>query len=113
MNYVHYLARGKGKKLEAMRTGLPLPSFDSLMFLPGQVASLPLLDDEPVELAFTLGPRAKKPIQLRIPVYISHMSYGSLSPESKTAMALGARRFGTAICSGEGGMHPMERQADG
>ncbi len=113
MNYVHYLARGKGKKLEAMRTGRPFPGFDSLMFLPGQVAQLPLLDDEPVELAFTLGPKAKKPIQLRIPLYISHMSYGSLSPESKTAMALGSRLFGTAICSGEGGMHPMERQAAG
>lgn len=113
MNYVHYLARGKGKKLEAMRTDMPLPGFDSLLFLPGQVAHLPLLDDEPVETAFVLGPRAKKPLKLRLPLYISHMSYGSLSPESKTAMALGARRFGTAICSGEGGMHPMEREAAG
>jgi glutamate synthase domain-containing protein 2 len=113
MNYIHYLARGKGKKLEAMRTELPVPGFDTLLFLPGQLASLPLLDDEPVELACTIGPRAKQPITLRLPLYISHMSYGSLSPESKTAMALGARRFGTAICSGEGGMHPMERDAAG
>ncbi|MCI0394560.1 MAG: glutamate synthase-related protein [Chloroflexi bacterium] len=113
MSYVHYLARGKGKKLEAMRTDQRLPGFDSLLFLPGQVASLPLLDDEPVDLTCVVGPRARKPIRLRIPVYVSHMSYGSLSPESKTAMATGARRFGTAICSGEGGMHPMERAAAG
>ncbi|MFQ5614668.1 MAG: glutamate synthase-related protein [Anaerolineae bacterium] len=113
MNYVHYLARGKGKKLEAMRTGEPIPGFDSLLFLPGQVARLPLLDDEPVETACILGPRAKKPLKLRLPVYVSHMSYGSLSPESKTALALGARRFGTATCSGEGGMHPLEREAAG
>jgi glutamate synthase domain-containing protein 2 len=113
MNYVHYLARGKGQKLQSMRTELPVPGFDKLLFLPGQLASLPLLDDVPVELTSTIGPRAKRSIILRIPVYISHMSYGSLSPESKTAMALGARRFGTAVCSGEGGMHPMEREAAG
>jgi glutamate synthase domain-containing protein 2 len=113
MNYIHYLAKGKGAKLEAMRTDEEVPGFDSLLFLPGQIASLPLLDDEIVETKLLLGPNAKKPLELRIPVYVSHMSYGSLSPESKTAMALGARRFGTAICSGEGGMHPMERQAAG
>ena len=113
MNYIHYLARGKTSKLQPMGTEVPVPNLDSLMFLPGQVAHLPLLDDEPVDLACIIGPRAKRPLTLRIPVYISHMSYGSLSPESKSAMALGAKRFGTAICSGEGGMHPMEREAAG
>ncbi|MFQ5399851.1 MAG: glutamate synthase-related protein [Anaerolineae bacterium] len=113
MNDIHYLASGKGSKLEPMRTGRPVPGFDSLLFLPGQVASLPLLDNEPVDLSCVIGPRAKRPLHLRIPVYISHMSYGALSPESKTALALGARRFGTAVCSGEGGMHPDERAAAG
>ncbi|MFQ5616202.1 MAG: glutamate synthase-related protein [Anaerolineales bacterium] len=108
MNYIHYLARGKGKKLEAMGTNMPVPGFDSLLFLPGQIARLPLLDDESVSTEVVIGPRAKKPLKLRIPVYISHMSYGSLSLESKTAFALGANRFGTAICSGEGGMHPFD-----
>lgn len=28
-----------------------------------------------------------------------------MSPESKTATALGARKFGTAVRSGEGAMH--------
>jgi glutamate synthase domain-containing protein 2 len=113
MNYVHYLAKGKGSKLEPMRTEVTVPGFDSLLFLPGQMAHLPLLDGEPVDLNCVVGPRARRPLQLRIPVYISHMSYGSLSPESKTAMATGAQRFGTAICSGEGGMHPAERAAAG
>ena len=113
MNYVHYLSKGKGKKLEAMRTGREVTAFESLTFLPGQVAQLPLLDDEAVDMGCTIGPRANSPLHLRIPVYISHMSYGSLSPESKTAMAAGARKFGTAICSGEGGMHPQERAAAG
>lgn len=113
MNYIHYLARGKQKKLEAMRTGQPVPLMESLLFLPGQVAQLPLLDDEPVDVQCILGPQAARPLELRIPVYISHMSYGSLSPESKTALAAGAKRFGTAICSGEGGMLPLEREAAG
>lgn len=113
MNYIHYLSRGKKKKLEAMRTGEDVPGFEHLLFLPGQIASLPLLDDEPVQTRLLLGPKAKQPIDLRIPVYISHMSYGSLSPESKTAIAMGAKKFGTAVCSGEGGMHPMEREAAG
>ncbi len=113
MHYVHYLAKGKGKLLEAMRTNEEVPLLDSLLFLPGQVAQLPLLDDEEVDLKCVIGPNAKEPLELRIPVYISHMSYGSLSPESKTAMAAGAKMFGTAICSGEGGMHPMERAAAG
>lgn len=113
MNYIHYLAKGNGKKLEAMRTGVASPGFDNLLFLPGQIARLPLLDEEAVDMGCLLGPRARRPIELRIPVYISHMSYGALSPESKTAMALGARLFGTAVCSGEGGMHPGEREAAG
>ena len=113
MNEIHALARGKKKKLEAMRTEQSVPNFDSLLFLPGQVAQLPLLDDAPVDISCVVGPNAQKPLQLRAPIYISHMSYGSLSPESKTALALGARLYGTAICSGEGGMHPQEREAAG
>ena len=64
MNYIHYLAQGKGKKLEAMRTDLPVPGFDTLLFLPGQLARFPLLDNEEVELACVIGPRAKRPISL-------------------------------------------------
>lgn len=105
--------KAKGKKLEAMRTGMKTPDFDELLFLPGQVAKLPLLDHVEVNTTTIIGPRAKKPLRLNAPIYVSHMSYGSLSPESKAAMALGARMFGTAICSGEGGMHPMERQNAG
>lgn len=113
MNYIHYLAKGKAAKLEPMRTEMDVPGFEQILFLPGGIGHLPLLDDDSVETTTLIGPRAKKPLELRIPVYISHMSYGSLSPESKTALAMGAKKFGTAICSGEGGMHPDERAAAG
>ena len=113
MNYVHYLAKGKSAKLEAMRTGLEVPGFESILFLPGGIGKLPLLDDETVNTETVIGPKAKRPLKLRIPVYISHMSYGALSPESKVALAMGAKRFGTAIGSGEGGMLPQEQEAAG
>lgn len=37
------------------------------------------------------------------------MSYGALSEEAKAALARGAQRAGTGICSGEGGMLPEEQ----
>jgi len=40
------------------------------------------------------------------------MSFGALSEEAKTALAIGAAMAGTGICSGEGGMLPEEQQAN-
>ena len=57
-----------------------------------------------------IGPRAKRPLELDIPVYITGMSFGALSYEAKTALARGATMAGTATCSGEGGMIPDERR---
>src|SRR5258708_6792369 len=57
-----------------------------------------------------LGPRAKRPMALDIPVYITGMSFGALSYEAKIALARGATMAGSATCSGEGGMIPDERR---
>ena len=54
-----------------------------------------------------------QPLELAIPLFVSHMSFGALSREAKVALATGAKAAGTAICSGEGGMHPDERAAAG
>ena len=45
------------------------------------------------------------------PVYISHMSFGALSRETKIALAKGAALAGTAMCSGEGGILPEEMES--
>ncbi len=45
------------------------------------------------------------------PVYISHMSFGALSKELKIALAKGAAKSKTAMCSGEGGILPEEKEA--
>jgi glutamate synthase domain-containing protein 2 len=73
------------------------------------MARKPLLDDAQVATSVIIGPRAAKPLQLDIPLFVSDMSYGALSEEAKTALSRGAQMAGTGICSGEGGMLPEER----
>ena len=47
-----------------------------------------------------------KPLVLETPLYITHMSFGALSKEAKTALAKGSAAVRTAMCSGEGGILP-------
>jgi len=89
-----------------------LPKWDDLQLLVAQLAELPRLDDDPVGTDLTLGPRATKPLQLDIPLFVSDMSFGALSEEAKLSLAKGAELAGTGICSGEGGMLPEEQQAN-
>ncbi|MGB5578937.1 MAG: glutamate synthase-related protein [Woeseia sp.] len=89
-----------------------LPKWDDLQFVVGQLHKLPLLDDEDVGTKLVIGPNAKKPLTLDIPLFVSDMSFGALSPEAKVALSKGAELAGTGICSGEGGMLPEEQQAN-
>ncbi len=89
-----------------------LPSWDRIQFVTAQLARLPRMEDVEVATALTIGPAAAKPLTMRIPVFVSDMSFGALSAEAKTALATGAEMAGTGICSGEGGMLPEEQQAN-
>jgi len=89
-----------------------LPSWDDLQIVTAQLATRPLLDDAPIDTTVTIGPRAGKPLRLRIPLLVSDMSFGALSKEAKIALAMGAEMAGTGICSGEGGMLPEEQEAN-
>ncbi len=89
-----------------------LPSWDDLQFLTAQLATLPQLDDAGVGTELVIGPKAKKPLRLEIPLFVSDMSYGALSEETKVALSAGAELAGTGICSGEGGMLPEEQEAN-
>ena len=98
----------------AAAMGVPrseLPSWDQLQFVTAQLHRVPRLDDEAVETELVLGPAAKKPLRLSLPLFVSDMSFGALSEEAKVALAAGAERAGTGICSGEGGMLPEEQEA--
>lgn len=89
-----------------------LPSWDTLQLVTAQLATQPLLDDVPVATEVVIGPSANKPLTLKIPIFVSDMSFGALSAEAKISLATGAERAGTGICSGEGGMLPEEQQAN-
>jgi glutamate synthase domain-containing protein 2/nitrite reductase/ring-hydroxylating ferredoxin subunit len=86
-----------------------LPSWDSIQFVTAQLARLPLLDHVAVGSETCIGPNARQPLYLDIPLFVSDMSFGALSQEAKTALARGAQLAGTGICSGEGGMLPEEQ----
>ncbi|MCC5791609.1 MAG: CDGSH iron-sulfur domain-containing protein [Legionellaceae bacterium] len=86
-----------------------LPSWDNIQILVAQLARQPLMEDVRVDTRLVIGPKAKKPLTLEIPLFVSDMSFGSLSEEAKIALAKGAELSGTGICSGEGGMLPEEQ----
>ncbi len=86
-----------------------LPKWDDIQILPAQLARLPHLEDVEVGTNVIIGKTANKPLELKIPLFVSDMSYGALSEEAKISLAKGAELAGTGICSGEGGMLPEEQ----
>lgn len=86
-----------------------LSKWENIQYLPAQLHRKPLLDDVEVITKTIIGAKAKKPLELDMPIFVSDMSFGALSKEAKIALAKGAELSGTGICSGEGGMLPDEQ----
>lgn len=86
-----------------------LPKWENIQFLPAQLSKRPLEDGDKVNSQTVIGPRAKKPLTLEMPIFVSDMSFGALSKETKIALAKGAESAGTGIASGEGGMLEKEQ----
>lgn len=104
MDDIHQMAL-TGKSIgEAMDTLKPVPKFDDILFLGAQLGRFPLDDDARVDIHVTIGPKAKRPMVIETPVYISHMSFGALSASAKIALSKGSAMAMTAMCSGEGGV---------
>lgn len=119
VEFIHQLAREGLSKLghHGLMTsmGVPrhqLPHWDDIQVMTAQMATKPLFEDAVVSTELIIGPRAKKPLKLKIPLFVSDMSFGALSEEAKLALAKGAEMAGTGICSGEGGMLPEEQKAN-
>ena len=87
-----------------------LPKWENIQILPAQFAKKPLMDEVEVNTKVIIGKKARKPLELKMPVFISDMSFGALSKEAKISLAKGADMAGTGICSGEGGMLPEEKE---
>lgn len=117
--FIHQLAREGLSKVghhgPMTSMGVPrkdLPHWDDLQIMAAQMATKPLLDDAEVGTELVIGPEADKPLHLKIPLFVSDMSFGALSEEAKISLAKGAELAGTGICSGEGGMLPEEQEAN-
>jgi len=119
VEFIHQLAReglsklGHHGKMTSM--GVPrnlLPHWDDIQIMAAQMANKPLMEDQDVATDLIIGPEAKKPLHLKIPLFVSDMSFGALSEEAKVSLSRGAELAGTGICSGEGGMLPEEQQAN-
>lgn len=91
---------------------IQIPRWEDIQILTAQMATKPLLENVIVNTKTVIWPRAKKPLILDIPLFVSDMSFWALSEESKVALATGAELAGTGICSGEGWMLSEEQQAN-
>lgn len=111
MDEIHQMAVSGKPIIEAMSTKMPMPGWDDILILGAQLNPPPLEEHEKVNTVTVIGKRAKKPMVLEGPVYISHMSFGALSRETKIALAKGSAMAKTAMCSGEGGILPEEMEA--
>ena len=111
MREIHEMAVTGKSAIEAMGTRMKMPDWDDVLILGAQLNPMPLDEHADVSLETVIGKHAKKPMVLDMPVYISHMSFGALSRETKIALAKGSAAAGTAMCSGEGGILPEEKSA--
>lgn len=111
MDEIHQMAVSGRSITAAMGTQMPMPDWDDILFLGAQLNPPPLDEHAPVDTTTIIGRNAAQPMVLDSPVYISHMSFGALSKEAKTALARGSAMAGTAMCSGEGGILPEEKAA--
>ena len=111
MKEIHEMAVTGKSAIEAMGTQMNMPSWDDILILGAQLNPMPLDEHADVSLRTVIGKKAEKPMVLDMPVYISHISFGALSKETKIAMAKGSAAVGTAMCSGEGGILPEEKAA--
>ena len=89
-----------------------LSSWNKILLNPRQLFQIPPEDYTKIETKTVIGPRAKKPLELDIPIMISAMSNGgSLSEQMKIALAKGASLAGTATNTGESTLVYSEREA--
>lgn len=111
MEDIHRMAVSGSSIIDAMSTKIALPSWEDILVLGAQLNPFPLDEHADVRTTTVIGKHARLPMVLESPVYISHMSFGALSAETKIALARGSAMAKTAMCSGEGGILPAEKNS--
>ena len=110
MDAIHEMAITGKSIVSAMYTDMPMPNWDGILILGNQLNPQPLESDIDVNTQTVIGKNAKRPLVIESPIYITHMSFGALSRETKIALAKGSAAVKTAQCSGEGGILPEEME---
>ena len=108
---IHQMSKTGKSVLEPMKTKLPVISWDEILIKGAQLAKIPINHEDPVNTQSIIGPKAKIPLVIESPIYVSHMSFGALSKEAKLALARGSAAVKTAMCSGEGGIIPESMES--
>ena len=108
MDAIHQMAITGRSIVSSMYTDVPMPNWDEILILGNQLNPQPLESDVEINTQTVIGRNAKKPLVMESPIYITHMSFGALSRETKIALAKGSAAVKTAQCSGEGGILPEE-----
>ncbi|WP_276351509.1 FMN-binding glutamate synthase family protein [Cohnella caldifontis] len=86
--------------------------WEKLLFNPVHLFRMPTPEKVAIDTSVTIGPRARKPLTISIPIMIAAMSFGgALSKNAKLALAKAATAAGTATNSGEAGLLREEREA--
>ncbi len=100
-----------GKPLERpLGSPVVLSRWEQLMFNPVHLYRMPTPDGVKIQTGVTIGPKARRPLSLEIPILITGMSYGgALGLKAKLALARGASMAGTATNSGEAPLIREER----
>lgn len=111
MEEIHEMAVTGKPIIAAMGTQLPMPGWDDILLLGAQLNPPPLDEHAEVNTTTVIGKHAKKPLVIENPVYVSHMSFGALSRETKISLSKGTAMAHSAMCSGEGGILPEEMAA--
>ena len=104
VNDINKMAIEKQMIINAMGTDINTTSWKDILILGSALNPMPLLESEDVSLKTIIGKRAKRPLVADMPIFISHMSFGALSKEAKTALAIGSKNAKTVMSSGEGGV---------
>lgn len=110
MDAIHQMAITGESIVAAMYTEMPMPNWDDILLLGCQLNPQPLEGDVEINAQTVIGKNAKKPLVIESPIYITHMSFGALSRETKIALSKGSAAIKTAQCSGEGGILTEEME---
>lgn len=84
-------------------TNIHFFKWDQIQLTPGYLSRQPLSSDTPINTQVTIGPKAEKPLTLKVPLLVGAMAYGNaISFNAKMSLAKASVLTGTADNTGGG-----------